>query len=67
VKLAEAIHPQVIGMVGLGGWARGRPIARGKGVNYNQLLSIDAKHICPIVGAVEESVRVKAYKAEANK
>ena len=67
VKLAQAIHQQVIAMVGLGGWANGRPIARGKGVNHNHLLRLDAQHICPVVGAVEETVRVKVSKAEENK
>ena len=31
VKLSRLIHPKVLGVVGLGGWAKGRPIARGAG------------------------------------
>jgi anaerobic selenocysteine-containing dehydrogenase len=67
VKLVQAIHPQVMAIVRLGGWAKGRPIARGKGINFNALLKGDHKHICPIVGSIEESCRVKAYKAEVAK
>jgi len=67
VKLIQAIHPQVMAIVGLGSFAKGRPIARCKGVNFNALLKGDYKHICPIVGSIEESVRVKVYKAEVAK
>lgn len=67
VKLTRLIHRQVLGIVRLGGWAKGRPIARGKGVNFNALLKGDHKHICPIVGSIEESARVKVYKVEAVK
>ncbi|MBI2848124.1 MAG: molybdopterin-dependent oxidoreductase [Chloroflexi bacterium] len=67
VKLAQAIHPQVIGMVSLGGWAKGRAIARGKGVNFNELLKADHKHMCPISGALELAVRVKAYRFRESK
>jgi len=65
VRLSQAVHPQVMGIVGLGGWAKGRPIARGKGVNFNELLRADHKHMCPITHALEIAVRVKAYKAKA--
>jgi anaerobic selenocysteine-containing dehydrogenase len=62
VKLTLLIHPKVVAAVGLGGWAKGRPIARGKGINPNALLRQDQYHICPISGSAEPSVRVKAYK-----
>ncbi len=61
VKTSLLIHPQVIGVVGLGGWAKGRPIAKGKGVNFNALLRADHKHMCPVVGSLEIVSRVKAY------
>jgi anaerobic selenocysteine-containing dehydrogenase len=62
VKLSQLIHPRVLAMVGLGGWAKGRPIAKGKGVNFNVLLRADHKHMCPVVGSLEIVSRVKAYK-----
>ena len=62
VKLTQLAHPKVLAIVGLGGWAKGRPIARGKGVNPNALLRQDQHHMCPITGSAEPTVRVKAYK-----
>jgi anaerobic selenocysteine-containing dehydrogenase len=67
VKLTQAAHPQVMAIVGLGSWAKGMPVAQGKGVNFNELLRADHKHMCPILLAQEVAVRVKAYKVEAVK
>ena len=64
VKLTELIHPGVVAAVGLGSWARGRPIAKGKGINPNALLRHDQHHFCPISGAAEPTARVKAYKKQ---
>ncbi|MFH1125351.1 MAG: molybdopterin-dependent oxidoreductase [Pseudomonadota bacterium] len=63
VKLMRGIHPKVIGSVGGGGgWAKARPIAKGKGVMFNNLLILDQKHLCPITASIETAVRVKIYK-----
>ena len=51
----------------VGGWAKGRPIARGKGVNFNELLPADHRHIDPICGAFEICVKLKAYKVDSTK
>ncbi|MBP1732587.1 MAG: padB2 [Deltaproteobacteria bacterium] len=67
VKLSQLIHPQVVAAVGLGSWARGMPIARGKGINPNALLRHDQHRFCPISGAAEPTARVKAYKSEQAK
>ncbi|MCK9362376.1 MAG: molybdopterin-dependent oxidoreductase [Syntrophales bacterium] len=64
VKLSELVHPQVLAAVGLGGWAKGRPIAMGKGINPNALLRQDQKRFDPLSGASEPAVRVKVYKEE---
>ena len=61
VKLSRLVHPSVLAVVGLGGWAKGRPIAKGKGVNFNTLLRSDYKHMCPVVGSMEITSRLKAY------
>jgi anaerobic selenocysteine-containing dehydrogenase len=62
-KLMTGIHPQVIASVaGGGGWARGRPIARHKGVMFNNLLINDMKHKCPVTLSIETAVRVKVKK-----
>jgi molybdopterin-containing oxidoreductase family molybdopterin binding subunit len=62
VKLSRFVHHQAVAVVGLGGWAKGRPIAKGKGINFNELLPADHKHIDPICGAFEICVKLKAYK-----
>jgi molybdopterin-containing oxidoreductase family molybdopterin binding subunit len=67
VRLTQLAHPKVMAIVGLGSWAKGMPLAQGKGVNFNDLLRADHKHMCPILLAQEVSVRVKAYKVEAAK
>jgi molybdopterin-containing oxidoreductase family molybdopterin binding subunit len=64
VKLTELIHPGVVAAVGLGSWAKGKPIAKGKGINPNALLRHDQYHFCPISGAAEPTARVKAYKKQ---
>lgn len=64
-KLMNGIHPQVIASVcGGGGWARGRPIAKGKGVMFNNLLINDQQHKCPVCLSLETAVRVKLYKTD---
>jgi anaerobic selenocysteine-containing dehydrogenase len=62
VKLSELIHPQVVAATGLGGWAKGMPVAQGKGINPNALLRQDQTRFDPLSGASEPTVRVKAYK-----
>ena len=54
-------------MLGLGGWAQGRPVARDKGTNFNVLLPADQKHVDPLCGAFEICVKLKAYKVESEK
>ncbi len=61
VKLSSLIHPRVIAATGLGSWAKGKPLARGKGVNPNKLLRIDQSYMCPISGTIEITAKVKVY------
>jgi len=67
VKLTQLIYPKVVAMTGLGSWAKGRPLARGKGVNPNILLRIDQDHTCPVTGTLEITAKAKAYKMGASK
>jgi molybdopterin-containing oxidoreductase family molybdopterin binding subunit len=65
VKLMEGQHPQTMGIAACSGhWAKGQPIARGKGTNFNVLLELDRKHLCPICLNIETAVRVKVRKVE---
>lgn len=65
IKLMQGQHPQTIGIAACSGhWARGMPIARGKGTNYDQLMEIDLKHMDPICLNIETAVRVKVRKVD---
>lgn len=65
VYTIEGIHPQGIAfMSGSGKWARGAPLAQGKGGNLNALQELDLEHCCPITLNLETAARVKVYKAE---
>jgi anaerobic selenocysteine-containing dehydrogenase len=62
VKLSQLVHPGVVAAVGLGSWARGTPVSKGKGINPNALLRQDQHRFCPLSGSSEPTPRVKAYK-----
>lgn len=62
VKVTMLIHPKVIAATGLGSWAKGRPLARGKGVNPNVLLRIDHDNMCPVSGTFEITGVAKVSK-----
>ena len=65
VKLLEGQHPQTVGIAATAGhWAKGQPIARGKGTNFDNLLPMDFEHTDPISGNIETSVRVSVKKIE---
>jgi anaerobic selenocysteine-containing dehydrogenase len=62
-KLTQCIHPQVVGVAGhFGHWSPGMPIAKGKGINFNQLLPTDLEHIDKISTALDHCVEVRLYK-----
>ena len=68
VKLVEGQHPQTVGIAATAGhWAKGQPIAKGKGVNFDNLLPLDLEHTDPICGNIETAVRVKITKIKNNK
>lgn len=48
ICLSEAIHPEGLGIAGLAGhWHAGMPVAKGKGVFFNELLELDFAHASP--------------------
>jgi molybdopterin-containing oxidoreductase family molybdopterin binding subunit len=62
-KLTECIHPEVVGIAGVfGSWARGKPVAKGKGVHFNTLLPISLDRIDPISTGVDSCIRVKVSR-----
>lgn len=64
VKLSEGIHPEGLGVAALcGHWSRNQPVARGKGVFYNDLIEIDYAHMDPGNLNMDLCAKVKVYKA----
>ncbi|MBI4295858.1 MAG: molybdopterin-binding protein, partial [Chloroflexi bacterium] len=64
LHMMEGQHPQTIAIAACTGhWAKGLPIARGKGTNFEQLMEFDLQHIDPLTFGIETCVRVKVRKA----
>lgn len=64
LRLSEGIHPEHVAMAALcGHWSENQPIAKGKGVFYNELLEIDYEHMDPNNHSMDLCVKVKVYKA----
>jgi anaerobic selenocysteine-containing dehydrogenase len=65
VKVMEGQHPKTLGIAGQGGlFAKGRPIAIGKGSNFCKILPNHLKHYDPVAGNIETAVALKVYKAK---
>ena len=65
LKTMQGQHPKCIAISACsGGWAKGAPIAFGKGTNFNILLESDAKHACPVCWSQETATMVKVYKID---
>ena len=65
LKTMQGQHPKCIAISACsGGWAKGAPIAFGKGTNFNILLESDVKHACPVCWSQETATMVKVYKID---
>ena len=65
LKTMQGQHPKTISISACSGaWAKGAPIAYGKGTNFNILLESDAKHACPVCWSQETATMVKVYKID---
>ena len=65
LKTMQGMHPKCIAIAACsGGWAKGAPIAYGKGTNFNILLESDFKHACPVCWSQETAQMVKIYKTD---
>ncbi len=61
----EGIHPEGLGIAACAGhWGDGMPIAKGKGVFFNDLLEIDLEHASPVNLNLDLCVKVKVVRAE---
>jgi len=63
VKLSEGMHPEALAVAACAGhWTQGQPIARGKGILFNDLLEIDYEHADPGNLNMDLCVKVRIYK-----
>ena len=63
LKLTEGIHPEVLGIAGtFGHWAKGLPVAKGKGVHINTLLRVSLERVDMLGGGMDACVKVKVSK-----
>jgi molybdopterin-containing oxidoreductase family molybdopterin binding subunit len=63
LKTMEGIHPSTVAIAACSGhWAKGLPIAKGKGTNFDILLESDWNHVDPLSLNMETCVRVKVSK-----
>ena len=68
VKLTQAIHPEGLGIAACAGhWSKGMPIAKGKGVFFNELLELDRDHASPVNLNLDLCVRVKVTPGDARR
>lgn len=63
VCLSEAIHPEGLGIAALAGhWRDGMPIAKGKGMFFNELLELDWDHVNPVNLNLDLCAKVKVTR-----
>jgi len=63
LKLLKGIQRGTVSIAACAGhWAKGMPIAKGKGTNFDILMEIDLQHVDPICLNIETAVRVKIKK-----
>ena len=68
VKLTQGIHPEGLGIAACAGhWGAGMPMAKGKGVFFNELLEIDWQHISPANLNLDLCARVKVTAVDRSK
>ncbi|MBE5970864.1 MAG: hypothetical protein E7242_11605 [Lachnospiraceae bacterium] len=65
IKTRQGIHPDCAGMMGQSGhWAKGMPMAKGKGVNFNSLIDFKVRGMDPLTATVDILVKLKLRKIE---
>jgi anaerobic selenocysteine-containing dehydrogenase len=65
LKTMQGQHPKTVAIAACSGaWAKGAPVAYGKGTNFNILLESDFKHACPVSFSQETATMVKVYKVD---
>jgi anaerobic selenocysteine-containing dehydrogenase len=60
LRLTEAIHPEGIGVAAMcGHWSDGMPVAKDKGIFFNDLLEIDWAHASPVNNNLDLCAKVR--------
>lgn len=68
LSVTEGIHPEGLGIAALAGhWGDGMPIAKGKGVFFNELLEVDWEHASPVNLNLDLCMKVKVTAVEAER
>ena len=62
LKLRRGQHPRTISLVSAGHWAKGQPIAKGKGSSFTPLLETRFERCDPLTLNIETCVKVKVRK-----
>ena len=63
-KVTQCIHPEVVGIAShFGSWAKGKPVAKGKGTNFYSLVPFN---IDPVSTGVDACIKVKVSKVTNN-
>ncbi len=63
-RVTQMVHPEVLGIAGHAGhWAEGKPLSKGKGVNFQGLLPYGEDKMDVISTAVDMCAPLKVYKA----
>lgn len=62
--VSEAVHPEHLAIAACAGhWTDGMPVAKGKGVFFNDLIEMDIEHTDPLTLNQDICAKVKVYKA----
>lgn len=65
VRFTQALHPEGLGIAACAGhWSDGMPIAKGKGVFFNELLEVDFDHVSPNNLNLDLCVKVRVTPME---
>ena len=68
VRLTEAIHPEGLGIAACAGhWSDGMPVAKGKGVLFNEFLELDRDHASPVNLNLDLCIKVRVTAAQGEK
>ncbi len=60
LRLTETVHPEGVGIGGCAGhWVKTLPVARGKGVMFNDLLEVDWEHGSPVNLNLDTCVKLR--------